>query len=166
MLAEMEEKVEANAAVRMMYFFCRSEKVEYCSCFPSSGVSSSDAGRTSVRVCFVDPFVSVDMMRLAKGWSQIPFVANKQSTWSGVSGKMLLRLAIYYKIRALHVQSKAAWRRPRLHEEMSPDPTPRPMLTCRSLLDADESLVNGSVIGERLPGIMTRSGVRYSHSTQ
>ena len=76
MLAEMGEKVEANAAVRMIYFFCRFEKVEYCCCLPSSGVSSSDAGRTSVYTCFVDPFVCVDMMRLAKGFSLGSFVAN------------------------------------------------------------------------------------------
>ncbi len=77
MLAEMGEKVEASAAVTMMYFFCRFEKVEYCSCRSSSGVSSSDAGRTSVCVCFVDPSVFVDMMRLAKGFGLRSFVATK-----------------------------------------------------------------------------------------
>ena len=58
----MGEKVEASAAVTMMYFFCRFEKVEYRAWVLSSGVSSSDAGRTSVCFCFVGPSVFVDMM--------------------------------------------------------------------------------------------------------
>ena len=77
MLAEMGEKVAASAAVMMMYFFCRFEKVECCFCPRSSGVSSSDAGRTFVCVCFVDPFVFVDMMGLAKGFSFGSFVVDK-----------------------------------------------------------------------------------------
>lgn len=104
MLAEMGEKVEASAAVMMMYFFCRLEKVECRFCPWTSGVSSSDTGRTSVCVCFVDSFVDVDMMRLAKGFSLGSFVVNKskgkKKTLSEVSGKMLLRLAIYHKILA------------------------------------------------------------------
>ena len=62
MLAEIGEKVEASAAVMMIYFFCRFVKVEYCPCSRSRGVSSSDARRTSVSVCFLDPFAFFDMM--------------------------------------------------------------------------------------------------------
>ena len=70
MLAEMGEKVEASAAVTMMYFFCRFEKIEYRAWAPSSGVSSSDAGRMSLCVCFVGPSVFVDMMRkIGKGFT-------------------------------------------------------------------------------------------------
>ena len=62
MLAEMGEKVEASAAVIMMYFFCRFENVEYRAWPPSSGLSSSDTGRSSGGVCLVGPSVSIDMV--------------------------------------------------------------------------------------------------------
>ena len=88
MLAEMGEKVDASAAVVMMDLFCRVEKVEcaFCSAWSSSGLSSSDddddTRRTSsVCVCFVDPFVALDMMEIL--WQrtffslEFPFVVNK-----------------------------------------------------------------------------------------